>query len=156
LSKLNKPHGRFGGHLEQGVDHMKIAKHLGRLFGIKNQTVHPQEAITKPSIVHIGDRGQPVRVALDSFKPQTVVRGRIPTGTIKVEADKLKFIGLDMNNHPIYVNDTQLGNMGRGLIILGVTNTTGMEQIYADADLAKAMSSNIQSKVVVRAEGEGK
>jgi hypothetical protein len=172
---------------------MKIAKQLksigARLFG-NNQQPAANEPVAKPSIVHIGDRGQPVRVPLTSYQPVVAERRKIPTGTIKAEADKLKFIGLDENNHPVYLNDQQmhahikfLGNFEgkqhiafpvearsekwsvfseigtdaevEALIIHGVTNTAGMEQIYGD-DLAKAMSSNIQAKVVIRAGGDGK
>lgn len=86
---------------------MKIAKQLksfgARLFGNNQQPVL-QESIAKPSIVHIGDRGQPVRVPLTSYQPVVAERRKVPTGTIKAEADKLKFIRLDENNHPVYVN----------------------------------------------------
>jgi len=72
----------------------------------------------------------------------------------KPSIDKLKFIGLDENNHPIYLNDSQMhAHMGRGLFIHGVTNTAGLDEIYND-DLAKAMSSNGQVKVVVRTGGD--
>lgn len=86
---------------------MKIAKQLkafgGRLFGKKPQPAQHGSTI-KSSIVYVCEQGRPVRVALDSFQPVVAERRKIPTGTIKSNADKLKFIG-EENSQPVYVNE---------------------------------------------------
>jgi len=148
-----------------GTQKMKIAKKLkafgGRLLGKKHQPAQ-QGSTIKLSIVHVCEQGRPVRVALNTFQPVVAERRKIPTGTIKSHADKLQFIGMDENSQPVCLTDPQMHahmklvaqSGGKHQIVYGASNTADIEQIYADADLAKAMSSNGQVKVVVRTGGD--
>jgi hypothetical protein len=73
---------------------------LKKLIGSK-QVVGDQTI--KTSVVHIRG-GQTNRVPLESLSPPGEVTGRnrIPTGTIKILASKLTFVGTDANENPVY------------------------------------------------------